>query len=422
MSIQLGVITDDFTGASDIASFMADNGWRVVQFIGEPAPDARCPTDVDAIVISLKSRSIPAAHAVRQSLDACRWLRETARARQVYFKYCSTFDSTPRGNIGQVSDGLMAAMGLRQVVHCPALPQNRRTVVHGHLFVNGVLLNQSGMENHPINPMRDADLPRVLAPQIQGRAASLNLAVIQQGAAAIKRQLAELANQGVNHVIADTLTTGDLAILADALAEQPLLAGGSGLAGALARRLPSVVNTELPAFAFPAPKRAVVLSGSCSVMTNRQVDFYRQHAAHLALDIGQCMAGRTPYLIQVADWVEQRLDDRYAPLVYATLPPAALADIQQRYGEGLASEAVEESFAQLTGLLLDRGVNIFIVAGGETSGTVVKQLGVDQLAIGRSIAPGVPWVRDTRRGLVMALKSGNFGAEDFFMLAQEYAL
>ncbi|HEY0207947.1 3-oxo-tetronate kinase [Acerihabitans sp.] len=421
MSIQLGVITDDFTGASDIASFMSDNGWRVVQFIGEPSPDAVCPRDADAVVISLKSRSAAVDVAVRQSLNCLRWLRETAAARQIYFKYCSTFDSTPRGNIGQVSDALMSALEVRQLVHCPALPQNLRTVIHGHLFVNGVLLNQSGMENHPINPMRDANLIRVLSPQIRGAAGSLDLAVIQQGAAAIERQLAALATRGIDHVIADTLTADDLDILAGALTDSPLLAGGSGLAGALAKRLPTIQKHATPAFSVPARQPAVVLAGSCSVMTNQQVAHYRQRAAHFMLDVALCIQAHESYITQVADWVEQHLADGLAPLVYATQPPEVIAQIQRQYGEQRASAAVEDAFARLTTQLLARGVTIFIVAGGETSGTVVKQLGVSQLEIGRSIAPGVPWVRDKERGLAMALKSGNFGTEDFFMSAQEYA-
>lgn len=420
MSIQLGVIADDFTGATDIASFMSDNGWKVIQIIGEPSNDMACPTDVDAVVISLKSRSIPAEMAVKQSLACLQWLKETAQARQIYFKYCSTFDSTPEGNIGQVSDALMSACGVQQIVHCPALPQNLRTVIHAHLFVNGRLLNQSGMENHPINPMHEADLCRVLAPQVTGHVGSLNLAVIQQGGPAITQQLTALAQQGVNHVIADTLTACDLDSLAHALAGQPLLAGGSGLAGALAKYFPSQTTAAARTLTFPTQKKAVVLSGSCSVMTNRQVAHYRQHAAHLSLDVERCISADSAYIQQIADWVEQHLADRFAPLVSATQPPAEISAIQQHYGEQRASLAVEETFAQLTRQLLVRGVNIFIVAGGETSGTVVKQLDVKTLEIGKSIAPGVPWVRDVQHGLMMALKSGNFGNEDFFRLAQEY--
>lgn len=421
MSIQLGVIADDFTGATDIASFMSDNGWKVVQFIGVPSPENVCPADTDAVVISLKSRSIPAADAVAQSLACLQWLKESAQARQVYFKYCSTFDSTPAGNIGQVSDALMSAVGVQQLIHCPALPQNKRTVVHAHLFVNGVLLNQSGMENHPLNPMRDADLRRVLAPQVHGAVGSLNLETIQQGTPAIHQQLAALTTQGVSHVIADTLTPADLESLADALADRPLLAGGSGLGGALAKHRPSVAGSGAKVFTFPAEKKAVVLSGSCSAMTNRQVNAYCQLAAHFALDVGRCINLDAAYIREIADWVLAHISDDLAPLVYATQPPEIIRDIQQKYGEQQASAAVEETFARLATDLLGRGVNTFIVAGGETSGTVVKQLDVQTLEIGKSIAPGVPWVRDPQRGLMLALKSGNFGNEDFFVTAQEYA-
>lgn len=427
MSIQLGVIADDFTGATDIASFMSDNGWKVVQFIGVPTSNNLCPPNTDAVVIALKSRSIPAAEAIEQSLACLHWLKKCAQARQIYFKYCSTFDSTPAGNIGQVSDALMSAAGGQQLVHCPALPQNKRTVVHAHLFVNGVLLNQSGMENHPLNPMRDADLRRVLAPQIHGAVGSLSLEAIQQGTLAIHQRLVALSAQGCNHVIADTLTPADLDHLALALAQQPLLAGGSGLGGALAKRFPSIFMSGTAStsgatkFAFPIKRKAVVLSGSCSAMTHRQVSTYRQRAAHLSLDVGRCIEADSGYINGIADWVMAHSSDALAPLVYATQLPDIIREIQQKYGEQQASTAVEAAFAGLANELLARGVNTFIVAGGETSGTVVKQLGVNMLEIGKSIAPGVPWVRDPQRGLMLALKSGNFGNEHFFVAAQEYA-
>ncbi|OML06590.1 3-oxo-tetronate kinase [Yersinia pestis] len=432
MSIQLGVIADDFTGATDIASFMSDSGWKVVQFIEVPTSNNLCPPNADAVVIALKSRSIPAAEAIEQSLACLQWLKECAQARQIYFKYCSTFDSTPAGNIGQVSDALMSAAGVQQLVHCPALPQNKRTVVHAHLFVNGVLLNQSGMENHPLNPMRDADLRRVLAPQIHGAVGSLNLDAIQQGTLAIHQRLVALSAQGCNHVIADTLTPADLDQLALALAQQPLLAGGSGLGGALAKRFPSIFisgaastldaasTSGATKFAFPIKRKTVVLSGSCSAMTQQQVSTYCQQAAHFALDVGRCLEVNSGYINDIADWVMAHSCEALAPLVYATQPSDIIREIQQQYGEQQASLAVEAAFAGLANELLARGVNTFIVAGGETSGTVVKQLGVNMLEIGQSIAPGVPWVRDPQRGLMLALKSGNFGNEHFFVAAQEY--
>lgn len=422
MSIQLGVIADDFTGATDIAGFIAAQGWKVVQLIGVPRPDTLCPAGADAVVIALKSRSAPAREAVSQALACLQWLRETAGARQFFFKYCSTFDSTPQGNIGPVSDALMSALGVSALVHCPALPQNGRTLVHGHLFVNGVPLHQSGMENHPVNPMRDAKVANLLAPQTPGAIGELNLALIQQGSETILRRVDELVSQGKNHIIADTLTVLDLDSLAQGLSDLPLLAGGSGLGGALAKLHPSAgLTAGVGDMVFPLNRKGVVLAGSCSVMTNRQVDFYRAYAPSLPLDVERCLEADADYFDDVADWTARQADGAKAPMVYATQPPAALASIQQRYGETRASLAVETAFAGLTARLLARGFNQFIVAGGETSGTVVQQLGVRSLDIGRSIVPGVPWVRDRDRGLCLALKSGNFGDDNFFLLAQECA-
>lgn len=422
LSIQLGVIADDFTGATDIAGFMAAQGWKVVQLIGVPQPDTPCPAGADAVVIALKSRSLPPEQAVAQSLSSLQWLKETARARQIYFKYCSTFDSTPRGNIGPVSDALLSALGAPGLVHCPALPQNGRTLVHGHLFVNGVLLHQCGMENHPVNPMRDARVANLLATQTSGAIGNIDLTLVQQGPDAIRRRVNELMARGVRHIIADTLTAGDLDRLAQALDAMPLVAGGSGLGGALAKLRRPAAGVRNAAITFPDVRKGVILSGSCSVMTNRQVNYYQAHAPSRLLDIERCMAADAGYLDEVADWTaQQAAGAAAAPMVYATQPPAALAAIQRRYGEQQASHAVETAFAGLTERLLARGFTLFIVAGGETSGTVVQQLGVRALDIGPSIVPGVPWVRDRDRALCLALKSGNFGEANFFLLAQERA-
>ncbi len=419
MSVKIGVIADDFTGATDIAGFMSEQGWRVALLPGLPDADRPWTDDADAVVISLKSRSLPAQQATEQALACHRWLKRQTGARQIYVKYCSTFDSTPRGNIGPVCDALMAVSGAPFIAHCPALPQNGRTVVHGHLFVNGVLLNQSGMENHPLNPMKDARIAALLAPQTARRIGGIDLATVQRGEEAVAQALR--ARGDAQHIIMDTLTPADLLIIAAALRDAPLLAGGSGLGSALAALTPSSC-TARHAFAFPAQKRAVVLSGSCSSMTNRQVNAYKVRAPWQALTIARCVNDDEDYADTLAEWVMEQGAAGLAPLVYATQPPQELARIQQQYGEQAASEAVERMFARLAARLLARGVNTFIVAGGETSGTVVEALRVKRLIVGKPIVPGVPWVRETERDLALALKSGNFGDEDFFFRAQEYPL
>lgn len=420
MSVITGVIADDFTGATDIASFMAEQGWRVALLPGMPDLSQRWDEEADAIVISLKSRSLPAEQAISQTLHCYQWLTQNAGARQIYFKYCSTFDSTPAGNIGPVSDALMNAMHAPFVVHCPALPQNGRTVVHGYLFVNGVLLNESGMEKHPLNPMTDANLQRLLAAQTPNRVGLISLSTIQAGAQAITGALARCVDEGLRHIIVDTLTEVDLHKLAPALRDLPLLAGGSGLGGALAAgalsRHPQHQQTR-----FPQPVKTVVFSGSCSAMSNRQVNAYKTQAASQALNVARCLSDREHYSDELTDWAMSHINDALAPLLYATQPPEVLKQIQREYGEQAASQAIEQTFACLSKKLQAAGVNTFIVAGGETSGTVVEALRVKRLTVGKSIAPGVPWVFASEPQLALALKSGNFGQEDFFFTAQEYA-
>ena len=421
MAVVTGVIADDFTGATDIASFMTEQGWRVALLPGMPEKAQRWDEDVNAIVISLKSRSLPASDAIRQAVDCCQWLQEQVGAKQIFFKYCSTFDSTPQGNIGPVSDALLAATRAPYIVHCPALPQNGRTVVHGHLFVNGVLLNESGMEKHPLNPMTDASIVRLLAAQTPAQIGRIDLKTIQADAAAITASLHQRQTAGDKHIIVDTLTPADLLNIARALQHAPLLAGGSGLGGALAAMAPTADNKP-HAGVFPTAPRAVVLSGSCSSMTLRQVNAYKTRAAAMPLDIARCVAGDEHYIDHLTQWAMSHIADPLAPLLYATLAPEELKAVQQRYGEQLASQAVERTFARLALKLRDAGVNTFIVAGGETSGTVVEALHIKRLTVGRAIAPGVPWVFAAGNTVALALKSGNFGSDDFFFNAQEYAV
>lgn len=319
-----------------------------------------------------------------------------------------------------VSDALMKAMATPYVVHCPALPQNGRTVFYGHLFVNGMLLNESGMEKHPLNPMTDANLLRVLAAQTPNSVGNIDLRTVQQGEQAIATALARCHAEGKQHIIVDALTENDLQSLANALRHAPLLAGGSGLGGALAACLQQ--HLHMPATAFPHPARTVIFSGSCSVMSNRQVETYKPHAATQLLDVARCINDGNRYSDQLLQWTMAHINDPLAPLIYATQPADVLKSIQQTWGEHVASKAIEQTFAQLSQKLQAAGVNTFIVAGGETSGTVVEALNVKRLTVGNAITPGVPWVFSAEPPLALALKSGNFGEPDFFIKAQEHGL
>ncbi|MFM5029124.1 3-oxo-tetronate kinase [Aeromonas rivipollensis] len=414
--MKLGVIADDFTGATDIAGFLVENGLSTLQLSGVPEHDGDLPR-VDAVVISLKSRSCPAGEAVRDSLAALAWFQARGCPR-IYQKYCSTFDSTAAGNIGPVTDALLAALGQDFTLICPALPVNGRTVYQGNLFVGALPLAESGMRHHPITPMQDSNLLRLMEGQGSGRAGLVPFATIDKGAAAIAGAFEQLAEDGVRYAVVDTLTEQHLLDIATAALHLPLVTGGSGLAIGLARQLGSGDLQGAREAGWPRGSRAVVLSGSCSEMTNRQVARYRQHAPALALDVARCLED-ADYPAELAQWVlAQPLTP--APLVYATTSPGELARIQESHGQQAASDAVEHCFARLAQLLQGTGVDGFIIAGGETSSRITQALGVKAFHIGPQIAPGVPWVRAIDAPLSLALKSGNFGDEDFFDKAQEY--
>lgn len=409
---KLGVIADDFTGASDIASFLVENGLATVQMNGIPQTSLK--DDVEAIVISLKSRSNPSQEAVKQSLQALDWLRENG-CNQYYFKYCSTFDSTEKGNIGPVTEALLDALHEDFTVVTPALPVNGRTIFNGYLFVGNLLLNESGMQNHPITPMKDANLLRLMDMQSKGKSGLVGYQDVLRGAEHVKTRFNELKQQGIRYAVVDAVDNSQLAVLAEAVADFKLVTGGSGLAAYMAARLSGGqkgVNAIVP-----HKGKTVVLSGSCSVMTNRQVNVYREKAASYRLDVAQAL-NEPDYVGQLYHWVMAHLDQDLAPMVYATVPPEELQAIQAEFGMEKASHIIEQTFARLAEKLKAAGVVNFITAGGETSSIVVQQLGLEGFRIGKQIAPGVPWLKSLNDDVFLALKSGNFGKEDFFEYAQ----
>ena len=408
----LGCIADDFTGATDLANNLVREGMRVVQAIGVPTG----PIDgVDAVVVALKSRTCPVNDAVAQSLAAAAWLRAQG-ARQLYFKVCSTFDSTPQGNIGPVAEALIGFTGASVVPVTPAFPAAGRTVYQGHLFVGDLLLSDSPMRHHPLTPMTDASLVRVL--QAQCRTERVGLVAhrdVAGGAPAIEARLEALAGQGVRFAVVDGVGDGDLRTLAVAARDLPLVVAGSGLAigiPALHGLAPSAQAAALP----PAGGAAAVVSGSCSAATNAQVaDFRASGGAAFAVDPLRIAAG-DDVAAQALAFALPRLGD--APvLVHATAEPDAVRAVQQQLGGERAGALVESTLARVTQGLVDAGVRRLIVAGGETSGACVQALGLTRLRIGAQIDPGVPWCHAPERGLHLALKSGNFGSVDFFRRA-----
>ncbi len=416
----LGCIADDFTGATDLASMLVRGGMRTVQVIGVPGTDLPVP-DADAVVVALKSRTAPVAEAVADSLAALEWLRR-AGARQFFFKYCSTFDSTDAGNIGPVADALANTLDCGFALACPAFPANNRSVFQGHLFVGATLLNESGMEHHPLTPMRDANLVRVLSRQTDGTVGLVPFAVVEQGANAIRRAMTALKEQGRRYAIVDAVSDSHLMAIGEAAASHALITGGSGVAMGLpdnfrrAGLLPAVASDQA---ALPeVGGHAAVLAGSCSRATLMQIGRARAQIQVLDLD-PLTTPDASALTAQALDWATPLLGD--VPVVIAaSATPERVAALQQRIGRDAAGALVECVLAGIAEALVARGVRRLVVAGGETSGAVVSRLGVHSLRIGAEIDPGVPWTYAEGAGsppLKLALKSGNFGAPDFFLKA-----
>ncbi|KAA5604256.1 four-carbon acid sugar kinase family protein [Roseospira marina] len=411
----IGVIADDFTGATDIAGFLVAEGVRTIQTIGVPPADMA--VDAEAVVISLKSRSCPASEAVADSLAALEWL-QARDCPLIFQKYCSTFDSTAAGNIGPVADALLDALGADFTVLCPALPVNGRTVHNGELFVGDVPLAESGMRYHPVNPMTDSHLARLMAAQARGSCGVVTGEVVDRGPDAVREALEAQRAAGHRYAVLDARTDAHLDTLGQAVADMPLVTGGSGLGAGLARAWRTRLADPARASDAGAPvgTETVVIAGSCSTMTNCQVAAYAAEAPALAVDVSRCLSD-PDYVDVLAAWVLENRAAPWAPLVYATRAPQALDEIQRTFGPA-ASAAIEATFAALAAKLAAAGFTRFVVAGGETSGAVVQALGVSAFHIGPTIAPGVPWVRAVNKPYAMALKSGNFGQERFFFACQ----
>jgi 3-dehydrotetronate 4-kinase len=409
----LGCIADDFTGATDLANMLVRGGMRTIQTIGVPA--GSLAEEVDAVVVALKSRTTPAQQAVEQSLTALRWLR-AAGCRQYYFKYCSTFDSTPRGNIGPVTDALMDALKADFTIACPAFPENGRTICHGYLFVGDQLLSESGMKDHPLTPMTDASLVRVLAPQTRRKVGLIDYKTVAQGAEAVREATRRLKQDGIGIAIVDALADADLRTIAEAYADQPLVTAGSGIGLGMAEHYRKMGQLAHSASAAPLPRvsgSAAILSGSCSTATNGQVANWAKSRPAFRLDPLR-LAKDQGHAEEAIAWARGQGPAKPV-LIYATATAADVKAVQQKLGVAEAGELVEQAFARIAKGLVQAGVRKLVVAGGETAGAVVSALGVRALRIGPQIDPGVPWTESLGgEPIALALKSGNFGSPDFF--------
>lgn len=414
----LGVIADDMTGATDVALMLNRAGMRTVQIIGAPAPGARLP-EADAVVVALKSRTNPVAQAVADSLAACEALL-AAGAKQILFKYCSTFDSTPAGNIGPVADALAERLGAKLAIVCPAFPANGRSIYQGYLFVGSVPLHESSMKDHPLTPMRDSNLMRLMGSQTKAQVGLVEYATVLAGPDAVKARFDKLVAEGVRYVVTDALTNDDLMVLGAAVDGHVLLTGGSGIAMGLPQNFvkAGLLEKREASASLSAPQgRAGIISGSCSTATRGQIKqavaagYPALKVDPMALALGQQTAA------EMAQWALAQPQDKPF-LLYSSDDPAEVSAIQEKLGREKAGEIVEHAFAEAARLIVAGGVSKLLVAGGETSGAVVQGLGIATLEIGPEIDPGVPWTRVVGGpDIVIALKSGNFGASDFFVKA-----
>lgn len=411
----LGCIADDFTGATDLANNLVRAGMRVVQTIGVPTEPLSA--EVDAVVVALKSRTIAPQDAIDQSLQALQWLQGQG-AQQIYFKYCSTFDSTALGNIGPVTEALMQALQTDFTIATPAFPDNGRTVFKGYLFVGDVLLNESGMQHHPLTPMTDANLVRVMQAQCKSKVGLLNHKTIAQGTKDIQQEIVNLKQQGVRIAMVDAVSNDDLMCLGPALKGMPLVTAGSGVAIGLPQNFGLSPTPQASVLPKSFGLRAVV-SGSCSQATNRQVAHFKATGRPSFLIDPLHLKGSWEDLVQEAlAWAQGHLATGPV-LVYSTATPESVQAVQSQLGVEAAGHQVEQALAAIARRLVQLGVHQLVVAGGETSGACVQALAIEQLQIGPQIDPGVPWchAHTPMGGVHITLKSGNFGTDDFFTKA-----
>lgn len=419
MPITLGCIADDFTGATDLANMLVKGGLKTIQLLGNPSKEDVVPS-VDAVIIALKTRTIPVEEAIEQSLQALNWLKN-AGAKQFFFKYCSTFDSTDEGNIGPVIDALMEALETQFTIACPAFPETERTIFKGHLFVGDKLLSDSPMKDHPLTPMTDSNLVSTLSRQTSQKVGLVEYKDILAGPSAIRKAFDQLQKEDVAIAVTDVLNDEHLYFLGEAVKDFKLITGGSGIALGLPSQFKSRNNHQEETRAHSLPKvlgKEIVLSGSCSEMTLAQVDEFSKRYSTLKLNPIE-LAENNSALANAVNWVIQAKVEEPI-LVYASAPPDAVKQAQKKLGRDLASSTIENALAKIALAAVQDGFRRIVVAGGETAGAVVSNLGIKGIMIGEQIDPGVPTtvsIGDPSIGLV--LKSGNFGSANFFEKAFE---
>ncbi|EJJ30023.1 3-oxo-tetronate kinase [Rhizobium sp. CF142] len=409
----IGCIADDFTGASDLANTLAKQGMSVTQFVGVSGTPAS--PDCEAGVVALKSRSIPASEAKALSLEALEWLKDQG-CQQFLFKYCSTFDSTPEGNIGPVAEALLNALDAPFAIVCPAFPTVGRTVYQGHLFVNDHPLSESGMENHPLNPMTDSDLRRWLRRQSTKEVGFVGHSIVRQGSEVVLTAMQKEASAGKSLIVVDAIDDADLLTIGRALAGHRLVTGGSGIALGLPEnfRARGLLAAERKKQFSPTIGPGAALSGSCSPTSQKQLEHHLLTSPGLRVESADLISGKLDPLT-AANWVIEHID--HIPIVYSTADAQTVGDTQQRFGRAAMAHKIEDFFSTLATFLVARGVVRLAVGGGETSGAVVQGLRANKLIIGPEVDPGVPALEVETTPVRLALKSGNFGSLDFYQKA-----
>ena len=415
--MKLGIIGDDFTGSSDIANNLKKSGMQVSMYAGVPnlLPEETKKEQTDAAVIALKTRTAPIEDAIRESLEALSWLKDCG-CEQFIFKYCSTFDSTKKGNIGPVTDAIMKELNTDFTIACPSFPDAGRTVYFGHMFVNGKPLNESGMENHPLTPMTDHNLVRWLNHQTKNNVGLIDFQTISKGADSVKEKIETLKTNGYKYAIVDTIKNDDFDIICNGVKDLPFLTGGSGIALGLPkiykdRGLLSASNFEIP----KNNSNAIILSGSCSVATINQINIYKENNPSLYVSPDEVI-NNEDLVEKVFSWI--KVNETLSPLIYSSSDTKTVSEKQKQYGKEMLANKIEDFFELLSKKLVNDNFGTFISAGGETSGAVIKGLGVQELKIGEEISHGVPalWSPHSNgdKPISVTLKSGNFGQIDFF--------
>ena len=418
--MKLGIIGDDFTGSSDIANNLKKSGMQVSMYAGVPnlLPEEAKKEQTDAAVIALKTRTAPIEDAIRDSLEALSWLKDCG-CEQFIFKYCSTFDSTKEGNIGPVTDAIMENLNTDFTIACPSFPDAGRTVYFGHMFVNGKPLNESGMENHPLTPMTDHNLVRWLGHQTKNNVGLVDSQTISEGENSVKKKIENLKKNGYKYAIIDTIKNDDFDIICNAVKNLPLLTGGSGIALGLPkiykdRGLLSASNFQIP----ENNSNAIILSGSCSVTTINQINIYKENNPSFYISPDEVI-NNEDLIEKVLSWIKD--NETQSPLVYSSSDIKSVSEKQKQYGQELLANKIEKFFELLSKRLVKDNFGTFISAGGETSGAVIKGLGIQELKIGKEISHGVPalWSPESNgnKPVFVTLKSGNFGQDDFFTKA-----